>query len=72
MGVWKPRTWIARTTVGTLAIARNGLDQLLQRSLVARLLTLVQGGGHGVVAHSTQYGTLHAGVGKSGTLVSLK
>lgn len=39
-------TWVLRATVGTGAVSRDRLDQILQRTLVARLLTLVQGGRH--------------------------
>jgi hypothetical protein len=42
------RTWVARTAVGTHIVARDCLDQVLQRALVARLLALVQGRSHGV------------------------
>jgi hypothetical protein len=35
-------TWTLRTAVGTRAVSRHGLDQLLQRSFIARLLALVQ------------------------------
>jgi hypothetical protein len=34
-------TWISRTAIGTRAIARDRLDQLLQCAFVARLLALV-------------------------------
>jgi hypothetical protein len=39
-------TWILCATVGTRAVPWDGLDQLLQRPLVARLLALVQGRCH--------------------------
>lgn len=35
-------SWVSRAAVGTGAIARDRLDELLQRALVARLLALVQ------------------------------
>ena len=40
-------TWIAHTAVCADAIPGNRLDEVLQGALVARLLALVQGGGHG-------------------------
>lgn len=40
-------TWVARTTISALPIARDCLDQFLQRFFVPRLLALVQSGGHG-------------------------
>jgi hypothetical protein len=39
-------TWVLRTTIGTRAVSRDRLDQLLQRPLIARLLALVQGRCH--------------------------
>lgn len=42
-------TWIARSAVGTQAVAWHILDEVLQRPLVARLLALVQHRGHAVV-----------------------
>lgn len=41
--------WIARSAISTNAISGHILDQVLQRPLVARLLALVQHGGHAVV-----------------------
>lgn len=41
-------TWISGIAVGTRAVPRDRLDQLLQGTLVARLLALVQRGGHGL------------------------
>ncbi len=43
------RTWIPSSTVCAPVIAWNGLDQLLKDSLIARLVTLAQCGGHIVV-----------------------
>ena len=43
---WKGRTWIPSSTVCTSVIAWHGLDQFLKGSLVARLVTLAQCGGH--------------------------
>jgi hypothetical protein len=39
-------TWVLCTTVSACTIPRHRLDQLLQCSLIARLLALVQGGCH--------------------------
>jgi hypothetical protein len=39
-------TWIPRAAIGTCAITRDRLYELLQRALVARLLALVQRGRH--------------------------
>ena len=39
-------TWIPGLTVCTSVIARDSLDQLLERSLIPRLMALAQGGGH--------------------------
>jgi hypothetical protein len=35
-------TWVPRATVGASAVARDRLDQVLERALIARLLALVQ------------------------------
>lgn len=40
-------TWVPCAAVGTRAVPRDRLDQLLQCPLVARLLALVQGRSHG-------------------------
>lgn len=37
------RTWILGSTIGTAVVARDSLDQLLQTTLVAHLLALVDG-----------------------------
>lgn len=42
-------SWIARAAVGTLPVTWDRLDELLQCPLVARLLALVESGGHDVV-----------------------
>jgi hypothetical protein len=42
-------TWVARSAVGTDAVAGHTLDEVLQGALVARLLALVQHRGHAEV-----------------------
>jgi hypothetical protein len=39
-------TWIPRTAIGAGAIPRNCFNQVLQRTLIARLLTFIQGRRH--------------------------
>lgn len=42
------RTWIAGAAVGAPIVSRHSLDELLQSTLVASLLALAEGRGHGV------------------------
>jgi hypothetical protein len=48
------RTWILCAAVGTGAVAGDRLDQVLQGTLVARLLAFVQDRGHGLTATKTE------------------
>jgi hypothetical protein len=43
-----PLTWIPRAAICACAVPRNRLDQILQRTLITRLLTFVQGRRHTV------------------------
>jgi len=43
-------TWIHRTAVGTAVVSRDGPDEILQGSLIARLLTLADATDHDCVS----------------------
>ena len=47
----KGRTWIPSSAVCASIITWNGLDQVLEGSLITRLMTLAQCGGHVVITY---------------------
>lgn len=70
------RTWVALVTVGADIVAGHSLDELMQLLLVARLLALADGPGHGSEGRRHKATRAHGGevcfeltIGTAGTTV---